>query len=95
MEKTENFENHPLKGEFGKEKEQIMKLTVAVEGMMCMHCEARVNKAVKKAFEGAEVSSSHLAGQTVVVSESPIDGEALMNVIREAGYKATSVKVEA
>ena len=50
-----------------KEKEQkaMVKVTVNVEGMMCGHCEAHVNEAIKKAFGVEEVVSSHESNTTV------------------------------
>ena len=37
----------------------MVKVTVNVEGMMCGHCEAHVNEAIKKAFGVEDVVSSH------------------------------------
>lgn len=37
----------------------MVKITVNVEGMMCPHCEAHVNEAVKAAFQTEDVVSSH------------------------------------
>ena len=37
----------------------MVKVTVNVEGMMCGHCEAHVNEAIKKAFGAEDVVSSH------------------------------------
>ncbi len=50
-----------------KEKEQktMVKVTVNVEGMMCGHCEAHVNEAIKKAFGAEDVVSSHESNTTV------------------------------
>ena len=45
--------------ESNKEKEttSMVKITVNVEGMMCPHCEAHVNEAVKAAFQTEDVVS--------------------------------------
>lgn len=37
----------------------MVKITVNVEGMMCPHCEAHVNEAIKAAFQAEDVVSSH------------------------------------
>ena len=49
-----------------KEQKTMVKVTVNVEGMMCGHCEAHVNEAIKKAFGVEEVVSSHESNTTVL-----------------------------
>ena len=55
----------------------MVKYTIAVDGMMCGMCEAHVNDAVRKAFPVKKVQSSHTKKQTVLVTETPVDEEAL------------------
>lgn len=57
-----------------------------VEGMMCAHCAARVEKAVKSA--GAE-GKVDLAAKTVTVTGG--DDEAITAAIKEAGYSAKRI----
>lgn len=59
---------------------------VRVDGMMCSMCEAHVNDAVRKAFPVKKVSSSHAKGETVIVSEEPLDEAALRQAIDATGY---------
>ena len=72
----------------------MVKTTVKIEGMMCGHCEAHVNEAVKKNFKVKSVSSSHDDAVSIIISDEKPDEEKLMAVIEEAGYKAVSVTNE-
>ena len=72
----------------------MIKTTIKVEGMMCPMCEKHVNEAVKKSFEVDEVVSSHDEGTTVITSKDPLDTDAVMAAINEAGYKAISAQAE-
>ncbi len=72
----------------------MVKYTIAVDGMMCGMCEAHVNDAVRKAFPVKKVQSSHTKKQTVLVTETPVDEEALKKVIGATGYTVTSVTSE-
>ena len=71
----------------------MTKYTVAVDGMQCGMCEAHVNDAIRKAFTVKKVTSSHSKKQTVVITEQPIDEQALKKVIDDTGYTAVSVSV--
>ena len=56
----------------------MWKYTVEVNGMMCGMCEAHVNDAVRKACPVKKVSSSRSKNQTVILSETELDTEALI-----------------
>ncbi len=68
--------------------------TVAVGGMMCGMCEAHVNDAVRKAFPVKKVASSHTKGETVILSEQPLDEQKLRAIITETGYDVLSVSAK-
>ena len=68
----------------------MWKYTVEVNGMMCGMCEAHVNDAVRKACPVKKVSSSRSKNQTVILSETELDTEAVMNAIRGTGYEVGS-----
>ncbi len=72
----------------------MIKTTVKVEGMMCPMCEKHASEAVEKNFEIESVKASHTDGIVEVISEKPLDPDALMNSINESGYKAISVETE-
>ena len=79
-----------------KEKEQktMIKVTVNVEGMMCPHCEAHVNEAVKKAFGVEDVVSSHENKTTVFTVPEKVDEEKVRQTIKDAGYEVTGITQE-
>ena len=68
---------------FGKEET----LVIAVEGMHCPHCAARVSDGLKKEknVTGAEVS---LEEKTVTITGKKLDEAHLKAVINGLGYKA-------
>ena len=70
------------------------KYTVEVNGMMCGMCEAHVNDAVRKACPVKKVSSSRSKNQTVILSETELDTEAVMNAIRSTGYEVGTIQKE-
>ena len=79
-----------------KEKEQktMVKVTVNVEGMMCGHCEAHVNEAIKKAFGAEDVVSSHESNTTVFTAPERVDEDKIRATIKEAGYEVTGITQE-
>ena len=79
-----------------KEKEQktMVKVTVNVEGMMCGHCEAHVNEAIKKAFGAEDVISSHESNTTVFTAPERVDEDKIRATIKEAGYEVTGITQE-
>lgn len=72
----------------------MLKITARVDGMQCGMCEAHVNDAVRKAFDVKKVTSSHTKNQTVILSEQPIDEQALRDAINRTGYEVTSLTSE-
>ncbi|MBR5113195.1 MAG: heavy metal translocating P-type ATPase [Clostridia bacterium] len=77
-----------------KETDKMIKTTVKIEGMMCPHCEARVTEAFKTAFGVENVVSSHEKGETVILSQSPIDEDKARETVEKAGYKFTGIESE-
>ena len=62
-------------------------VTIKVEGMMCPHCEAAVNKALE-AIDGVEsASASHEKGEVAVTLSKDVDIAVLESAITDAGYK--------
>ena len=66
--------------------------TVKVDGMQCGMCEAHVNDAVRKALPVKKVTSSHGKGETVILSEEPLDPAEIRRVIVATRYTAVSVE---
>ena len=77
-----------------KENKTMVKVTVSVTGMMCPHCEAHVNDAVKKAFGAEDVVSSHENGTTVFTAAEKVDEDKVRQTITEAGYEVTGITQE-
>ena len=73
----------------------MIKTTVNISGMMCGMCEAHINDAVRAAFPVKKVSSSHAKGETVILSEAPLDAEKLRQTIAATGYTLLSVSESA
>ena len=69
-----------------------MTKTMKIEGMMCMHCEARVKKTLEALPEVAEAVVSHEAGTAVVTLNADLSNEALTKVIEDQDYKVISVE---
>ncbi|MBR4359689.1 MAG: heavy metal translocating P-type ATPase [Clostridia bacterium] len=73
-------------------EEKAMKKTLKVEGMMCMHCEARVKKALE-AVPGVESAvADHAAGTAVVTLAAPVADEALRAAVEAQDYKVLGVE---
>ncbi len=75
----------------------MWKITMQVDGMQCGMCEAHVNEAVRNAFRVKKVTSSHSAGQTVLLTEQEMTEESLdklKEVVEETGYRVLSLQVE-
>lgn len=65
--------------------------TVRIEGMMCMHCAARVEKALR-ALEGVDVKVDLEGKKAVVECASPVTDEALRAAVTGAGYEVTGIE---
>ena len=73
-------------------EEKTMKKTLKVEGMMCMHCEARVKKALE-AVPGVESAvADHTAGTAVVTLAAPVADEALRAAVEAQDYKVLGIE---
>lgn len=72
----------------------MIKYTLKIDGMMCGMCEAHINEAVRAAFKVKKVSSSHTKGETVIITDVPLDEARLAETIGATGYTLVSVKSE-
>ena len=72
----------------------MIKTTVSVSGMACNMCEAHVNNAVRKVFPNVKVTSSHKKGETVILSDSSLDHEAVKKAIDDTGYEVKGIAEE-
>ena len=72
----------------------MIRTTVQVSGMRCGMCEAHVNDAVRAAVRVKKVTSSRKTGQTVILSEAPLNPEKLRQAINATGYVVLSAAEE-
>lgn len=70
----------------------MIETILKVDGMMCGMCESHVNETVRKTADVKKVTSSHTKGETVILSEQPVDVETLKAAIAETGYTVTGVQ---
>ena len=59
----------------------MIQTTLSIDGMMCGMCESHINDCIRRSFAVKKVSSSHSKGQTVILSEAPLDEDKLKDVI--------------
>lgn len=62
-----------------------------IDGMACAMCESHVNDAVRRVVDAKKVKSSHKKGETVVLTDAPVDESALSAAINSTGYRVLSV----
>ena len=60
----------------------MYKTTLKIDGMMCGMCESHINDTIRKAAPVKKVTSSHAKGEAVVLTDEPLDIEA----VKAAGY---------
>lgn len=64
----------------------MTKTTLKIDGMMCGMCESHINDAVRRACDIKSVKSSHRKGESIIISENPLDEAALSKAIKDTGY---------
>lgn len=69
----------------------MIETILKIDGMACGMCESHINDVVRRTCNVKKVTSSHSRGETVVLSEQPLDEAALQAAIRETGYELKGV----
>ncbi len=77
--------DHKRKNKF--KESNIMTKTIKIEGMMCMHCEARVKKILEALPQVDTAEGSHEKGEAVLTLNSDISNEKLKEIIEAQDYK--------
>ena len=72
-----------------KQKTEVKKMTVKIEGMMCGHCKAHVEEAIGK-VAGVESYEVSLEKKQAVIKGNP-SKEAITAAIKAAGYEVTGI----
>lgn len=73
------------------EEKKNDKRVLAVQGMMCAHCEAHVRKALEAVPGVASATADHEKGVAEVVLSAPVDAAALVAAVKAAGYEAAPI----
>lgn len=71
-----------------------MQVILKVDGMSCMHCQKRVQEALQKVENVEEVNVDLVTKQATIKSSKPLDSQALVNAVIEAGYEAQIVNIQ-
>ncbi|MFG3099481.1 heavy-metal-associated domain-containing protein [Streptomyces sp. NPDC048182] len=58
-----------------------------VTGMTCAHCEGAVSEEISEIAGVGSVAAVAASGEVTVVSETPLDEEAVRAAVDEAGYE--------
>ena len=66
----------------------MYKTTLKIDGMMCGMCESHINDTIRKAAAVKKVSSSHVKGEAVVITEELLDVDAVKAANRPAPMPA-------
>ena len=80
------------KSDVTESEEKIMKTTLSIEGMMCGHCQATVEKALKGVPGVSEVVVSLEDKNAVVTAEESVSADALKAAVVDAGYEVTNIQ---
>ncbi len=90
---NEKIQNQKKKYSKNKEEKKMTK-TLEIEGMMCAHCQAHVQKALEgvEGVTGVEVSLEQ--NNAVVTMGADVADEKLITAVTESGYKVLSCKTE-
>ncbi|MBP3728849.1 MAG: metal-transporting ATPase, partial [Lachnospiraceae bacterium] len=87
---SESINRNPIHHE-SKEEESIMTKTMEIDGMMCMHCEARVKKALEAIPGVKEARPSHESGTALVELTEAVPDEVLKKAVEAQDYIVKSV----
>ena len=69
-----------------------MNKVLHVQGMMCAHCQARVQKALSE-VEGVSACQVDLDAKTATcVLDKPVDNAVLKKAVEDAGYEVTEIQ---
>jgi len=68
----------------------MVKQTLDINGM----CESHINDTIRRQFQVNKVTSSHKKGKTEIITEEPLEEEALKKAIADTGYELVSMQTE-
>ena len=68
-----------------------MTKTVTIEGMMCVHCEASVKKALEALDGVAAAEVSHEKGTAVLTLTADVDDAVIRKAVEDRDYKVLRI----
>lgn len=71
----------------------MKKYVLEIDGMMCGHCEAHINDAVRNNFKVSKVQSSASKNRCVIIAQE-LDEQKLAKVIADTGYELKGISSE-
>ena len=74
-----------------KKEDKSMTKTLKIEGMMCMHCEATVKKALEALDGVAEAKVSHVEGTAVVELTGDVSNDAIKAAVEAKDYTVLEI----
>ncbi len=69
-----------------KKENTVMEITLKVDGLMCMHCDARVKKCLEEIDGVTEATADHETATATVKLSKNVPLDTLKNAITEQGY---------
>ena len=69
-----------------------MTKTIKIEGMMCMHCEAHVKRALEALDGVVTAEPNHKDGIATVTLNGDVSDALLKGTVENQGYKVISIK---
>ena len=73
------------------QEETVMTKTMNIEGMMCVHCEARVKKVLEAIDQVSSAEVSHEKGTAIVTLNGEVDNEVLKKAVEDQDYTVTGI----
>lgn len=70
----------------------MTKYILKIDGMMCAHCEAHMNEAIRNNFSVSSVDSSHSKKQCVILAKEELDEDKLKDVVAQTGYELKGIE---
>ncbi|MGN0159511.1 MAG: heavy metal translocating P-type ATPase [Brotaphodocola sp.] len=93
MKKHESLEPMALENKQEEQEEEMnMTKTMKIEGLMCMHCDARVKKCLEALEQVSEAAVSHETGTAIVTLNAEVADEVLKKAVEDQDYKVISIE---
>lgn len=90
--KTTDFDMSLVDLTIDHDEENYMKKEMHIKGMMCEHCVARVDKALRSVEGVNDVKVNLKKANAIIKSKEELDNEILTKAVVDAGYEVTSIE---